>query len=72
MTADEWLRLKRGDVIVETASGVERKIIQVKRHNTGRTVRTWISLVKLHRSWTKSKLTHYTQYDDRGRWRIKE
>lgn len=73
MTRSQWLSIKRGDIIVETRSDIERKIIHVKRHvTTQKKIRTWISLYKLHKSWTKSPLTHYTIYDDRGRWRLKE
>lgn len=73
MTLDQWLGLRRGDIVVETRSGVERRVVAVKRYVTahGHT-RVWMSLKKLKKSWTKSPLTHYTIYDDQGRWRLKE
>lgn len=72
MTLHQWNSIKPGDVIVETRSGVERRVFAVKRYITVQgLLRTWISLRKLHKSWTKSPFTHYTIYDDRGRWRLK-
>ena len=72
MTKLQWMSLAPGDVVVETKSSVEREVMAIKRHVTahGHT-RTWMSLRKLKKSWTKSPLTHYTIYDDQGRWKKK-
>lgn len=72
MTLDQWLALKVGDVVVETASGTERRVCAIKRYVTahGHT-RVWMTLRKLRKSWTKSKFTHYTIYDDQGRWKLR-
>jgi hypothetical protein len=75
MTKDEWLSLKPGDTVIEVASGTERKILSVSRHQrfNSRHIRTSITLSKIAKSgWTKRPTTTYNNHDDRGRWRLKK
>jgi hypothetical protein len=72
MTPEEWLALKKGDVIVEVNSGIERKVLSLSRVTRQGSTRTAISLRKLvRRAWTPGPNATYFNYDDRGRWRLK-
>ena len=72
MTPEEWLALKKGDVIVEVNSGTEREVLSLRRVTRQGSTRTAITLRKLvRRAWTPSPNATYFNYDDRGRWRLK-
>jgi hypothetical protein len=72
MTPEEWLALKKGDVIVEVRSGIERKVLSLRRVTRQGFTRTSITLRKLvRRAWTPGPYATYFNYDDRGRWRLK-
>jgi hypothetical protein len=74
VTPEEWLNLKPGDIIIEVASGTERKVLSVthNKNKNARKIRTSITLKKLtKRRWTPGSTTTYNNYDDRGRWRLK-
>lgn len=74
MTPEEWLNLKPGDIIIEVASGTERKVLSVthNKNKNAQKIRTSITLKKLVKTyWTKSNNTTYNNYDDRGRWILK-
>lgn len=72
MTKDEWLSLKPGDVIVETASNIERTVLSVAHNRRPGHIktRTSITLRKISYGWTKGPNTTYNSYDDRGRWSL--
>jgi hypothetical protein len=75
VTQEEWLTLRRGDIIIEVKTGVERRVLSVSRKKNwnARKIRTSITLKKLVKTyWTPGDTTTYSNYDDRGRWKLKK